>query len=100
VSGSSLPYKCNLHVDASILHRLGGLHSSWDSLPENLSVFRKIAKTLFQADTSFSSSIRRKQRRALMLHDYLVSVLSSAAFLNGMALRKINKVLIRVPIAQ
>ena len=58
--------------DASQIHK--------DHSPENLAVLRKISKTLLQKDSSFKASIRRKQRRALMVHDYLVSVLSLADF--------------------
>ena len=59
--------------DASQIHK--------DHSPENLAVVRKIAKTLLQMDSSFKGSIRRKQRRALLMHDYLVAVLSASATL-------------------
>ncbi|MGN0793814.1 MAG: ISAs1 family transposase [Aristaeellaceae bacterium] len=57
--------------DASQIHK--------DHSPENLAVIRKIAKALLQADSSFNGSIRRKQRRALLMHDYLMAILSASA---------------------
>lgn len=70
----------NLHWQLDVQFSEDDSQIHKDHSPENLAVLRKIAKALLQADTSFSGSIRRKQRRALMLHDYLLSVLSSAAF--------------------
>ena len=70
----------NLHWQLDVLFSEDDIQIHKDHSPENLSVLRKIAKTLLQADMSFSGSICRNQRRALMLHDYLISVLSAAAF--------------------
>lgn len=56
--------------DASQIHKG---HS-----PENLAVLRKISKLLLQTEPSFKASIHRKQRKALMVHDYLLSVLATA----------------------
>lgn len=56
--------------DASQIHKG---HS-----PENLAVLRKISKLLLQMEPSFKASIHRKQRKALMVHDYLLSVLATA----------------------
>ena len=56
--------------DASQIHKG---HS-----PENLAVLRKISKLLLQMEPGFKASIHRKQRKALMVHDYLLSVLAVA----------------------
>lgn len=56
--------------DASQIHK--------DHSPENLVILRRISKKLLQKDSSFKASIHRKQRRALMVHDYLLSILSWA----------------------
>lgn len=66
----------NLHWQLDVQFNEDSSHIHKDHSPENLAVLRKIAKTLLQADSSFNASIRRKQRRALLLHDYLVDILS------------------------
>ena len=50
--------------------------------PENLSVLRKMAKAILQADTSHKISLRRKSNIALMDNDFALSLLfhSSAVF--------------------
>lgn len=68
----------NLHwqLDVQFGEDTSQIHKDYS--PENLAVLRKISKALLQMDSSFKASIRRKQRRALMVHDYLCSILSLA----------------------
>lgn len=72
----SIENNLHWHLDVQFGEDASQIHKGHS--PENLAVLRKISKALLQMDSSFKASIRRKQRRALMVHDYLISVLSMA----------------------